>query len=144
MCLEIKPGSCLNRAKEDVICYKVVRLEVNETISTPYQTALISNEVINGEKPFIAQNNRGKELTEEAFEIQYQDYCWSRVYGNAIHTFATKNGAKTEATELRAFLPGHKYRVYKCIIPKDTLYYEGDFEGKKSFASQKIVFKEAV
>lgn len=148
MCLKIKSGSCPNRAKEDIICYKVVRVEVcctatlfKENFLAPYQETPISNEVINGKKPFIAKDYKGEEITEEVFEIRKP--VLDTIAGCAIHTFATKNGAKTEATELRdLFLD--KFYVYKCIIPKGTLYYEGIYDHKKSFASHKIVFKERV
>lgn len=148
MCLVIELGSRLNRAKKDIICYKVVKVEgyraaklFKETITTPYQSTLISKEVINGEKPFIAKTYRGATVTDKMFE-QYKPY-FGEIKGRAVHTFATKIDAKAEADTLKV-MTGDICRIYKCIIPKGTLYYNGFYEGKKSFASQKIVFKEAV
>ena len=150
MCLKIKHGSGLNRAKEDIICYKVVRVDVRHTailskeiFLTPYQETPISNEVINGRKPFIAKDYKGEEINEEAL-FEMEKPVLDTISGCAIHTFATKNGAKTEATEIRDIFILDKFCVYKCIIPKGTLYYEGIYDHKKSFASHKIVFKERV
>ena len=147
MCLITKTRTP-KRAKKDIICYKVLRTytysDGTEEIDTPYQFATIPKDVINGEKPFIAKTDEGDTVTEKRFErcAGYYD-SFSAVNGCAIHTFATKIDAQAEVGSLKTYF-GAKCIIYKCIIPKDTLYYEGDFEGKKSFASHKIVFKKKV
>lgn len=41
--------------------------------------------------------------------------------------------------------PNIKYEIYKCIIPKDTLYVEGKTcSDKASYASKEIKFIEEV
>lgn len=133
------------RAEENIVCYKVIELACSddgkEVAQTPYQYAPIHKNVIKGKKPFIAKNYRGAIVTDKMFE-QYKPY-FGEIKGRAVHTFATKIDAKAEADTLKVML-GDICRIYKCIIPKGTLYYNGFYEGKKSFASQKIVFKEAV
>lgn len=146
MCLIIETETP-KRAKKDIICYKVLRLVNNdgtETVKTPYQFSKVPKDVINGKKTFTAKTDRGTTVTDKMFE-QCRRYFgdFGEVNKRAIHTFATKIGAKTDANSLKHYIGG-KYVIYKCIIPKDTLYYEGYFECKKSFASQKIVFKEKV
>jgi hypothetical protein len=37
-------------------------------------------------------------------------------------------------------------KVFKCVIPKDTIYYEGQDESMdcQAYASDKIIFKEEI
>ena len=133
------------RAKKDIVCYKVIQLvcssDGKEVTQTPYQYFTVPKDVINGKKPFIAKTERGTIVTDRMFE-RYKRYL-GEINGCAIHTFAAKTRAKADADELKAGWGG-RFRIYKCIIPEGTLYYNGFYNGRKSFASQKIVFKEVV
>lgn len=144
MCLLIETETP-KRAKKDITCYKVLRLDTyndgTEVVYTPYQFSTVPKNVINGKKPFIAKTEKGSTITDKMFE--QGRHCYGAVFGRAIHTFATKNGAIYDADLLKTYF-GTNCIIYKCIIPKDTLYYKGDFGGIKSFASQKIIFKEKV
>lgn len=148
MCLIIEAKATPKRAKKDIICYKVIKRytfsDGTENLHTPYKFAPIPKDVINGKKPFTAKTSGGATVTDKMFERcgrYFGDF--GEVSKCAIHTYTTETGAIADADLLKQYYGGN-FIIYKCIIPKDTLYYEGDFEGIKSFASKKIVFKKMV
>lgn len=144
MCLYIKSCSSPKKATEDITCYKVI-MKVNNCMKTPYQGFQIDEKIISGEKPFKAEIWDGKDRSIKVKEFQK---LGSRISGTigygAIHTFKTKKDAKANAIIFADKIRYYRMSVYKCVIPKGTLYYEGVFNSEKCFASQKIIFKENI
>lgn len=130
------------KSKNDLVCFKIIELRGSGNgYMTPYQHFLISEEVLNGDKPLVAENKTA--LSEES--NGYKKY-WS-VTGGYIHTFSYFDYAKRSLMLLRSNYPGSIFKLFKCIIPKGTKYYEGSDNGYKTlntYASEKIIFVEQI
>lgn len=112
MCLELLSEKLV--AKEDIICYKIVRKRGDE-LYTPYQEVKI--------KPGIFKATGT--LSED---------CGARrktVREGVIHTFAKYDQA-LDRKDRESTL------IYKCVIPKGTNYYIGLFEAFLSYGSEVI------
>lgn len=150
MCLYLKSGSLPKKATEDITCYKVIIEESfgGKCLMTPYQGLDIDEKIISGKKPFKAEIwdfTHHKVRSIKVKEFQKLGYNNSGAIGSgAIHTFKTKEAAKTNAVLFAHKIKSYKMSVYKCIIPKGTLYYESVFNPEDCFASQKIIFKESI
>lgn len=112
MCLELLSEKLV--AKEDIICYKIVRKRGNK-LYTLYQEVEI--------KPGIFK----------ATGTLYEDHGDRRktVGEGVIHTFAKYDQALDEKD-------GKNTLIYKCVIPKGTNYYIGLFEAFLSYGSEII------
>lgn len=148
MCLYIKSGPSPKKATEDITCYKVIIEEGygEKRMMTPYTGCRIGEKIISGEKPFKAEifDEVYDERSIEVKEFQELGYHRAVIGCGAIHTFETEEAAKAEAIQTADLFKHYKIGVYKCIIPKGTLYYEGVFADNDCFASQKIIFKESI
>lgn len=112
MCLELLSKKLV--AKEDIVCYKILRKRGNE-LYTPYQEVKI--------KPGIFKATGT--LSED---------CGTRrktVGEGVIHTFAKYDQARDEKGRENTL-------IYKCVIPKGTNYYIGLFEAFLSYGSEII------
>jgi hypothetical protein len=149
----------LQEAKDDIVCYKfllyqrdvrfplkdmhdnqfdiavAVRMEDIEHFYTPVMESEVDNRCIYQGMPYIA------------------DECFFPIYdklgGGFIHTYADKERASAivEHFILDDRRPSETYgRLFKCIIPKGTLYALGKDEasGYDAYASYQIIFKEEV
>jgi hypothetical protein len=149
----------LQEAKDDIVCYKFLlyqrdaqfplkdicndqfdigvaaRMEGIEHFYTPVMESEVDNRCIYQGMPYIA------------------DECFFPIYdklgGGFIHTYADKERASAivEHFILDDRRPSETYgRLFKCIIPKGTLYALGKDEasGYDAYASYQIIFKEEV
>lgn len=112
MCLELLSEKLV--AKEDIICYKIVRKRGNK-LYTPYQEVEI--------KPGIFKATGT--LSEDRGDRR------KTVGEGVIHTFAKYDQALDEKD-------GKNTLIYKCVIPKGTNYYIGLFEAFLSYGSEII------
>lgn len=112
MCLELLSEKLV--AKEDIICYKIVRKRGDE-LYTPYQEVKI--------KPGIFKATGT--LSEDCGDRR------KTVGEGVIHTFAKYDQALDEKD-------GKNTLIYKCVIPKGTNYYIGLFEAFLSYGSEII------
>ena len=145
MCLYVKRVSKLlgakpNIAQHDIPCYKIVILK--ELLSVKhywpvYYGKEIPLEVINGEKDYYADK---QELPYNKLLIPY-DSNEDEVHGGYIHTHGT-----AESTDLEQCCLDKEedYRIFKCIIPKGTEYFEGKYMLNISYASRKIRFVKEI
>lgn len=112
MCLELLSEKLV--AKEDIICYKIVRKRGDE-LYTPYQEVKI--------KPGIFKATGT--LSEDRGDRR------KTVGEGVIHTFAKYDQA-LDRKDRKSTL------IYKCVIPKGTNYYIGLFEAFLSYGSEVI------
>lgn len=150
----------LQEAKDDIVCYKFLlcqrdaqsplkdmydnqfdiamaaRMEDIEHFYTPVMESEVDIRCIYQGMPYIADN--------------YVSPIYNNQLGGGfIHTFADKEKASAvvEHFILDDRRPSETYgRLFKCIIPKGTIYALGTDEatGYDAYASSRIIFKEEV
>lgn len=114
MCLETKQ-ICPLRARRDIICYKMFGYAFdNLHIITPYQRMRILKPTENN--PTL-MDDTGVDVDEVDFTTTWVHGCemgpFRRIGRGMIHAY-------TYPIRIAAC-----YSLYKCIIPKGTLYYKG-------------------
>ena len=147
MCLTIykidKPTS--EKAKEDIVCYKVLLFKKGDDGKTEYITPIMLEKVEIG-KTLRAHNTRGphrgktKKMEPKCtglarFAIDVKEWIITQ---GAFHVFADKTDAyhfmdarkKMNALKNQQFPVENPcyFCVAECIIPKGTEYYDGWFE----------------
>lgn len=158
MCLIVY--KTLQEAKDDIVCYKFLlyqrdaqfplkdlydnqfdigvaaRMEGIEHFYTPVMESEVDIRCIYQGMPYIAD--------------KYVSPIYNNQLGGGfIHTFANKEKASAvvEHFILDDRRPSETYgRLFKCIIPKGTIYALGTDEatGYDAYASSRIIFKEEV
>lgn len=127
MCLFIigktKPNSII--ADKDIHCYKIFSLSNDCSIRTEYQHFPMEvGKRYKDEKqvPLLTVNGGGGWIVGEGM----------------FHSFAAVSGAVMESV--------YRYNTiaFHCIIPKGAVYYEGAFNGYKSYASNEIIITDKV
>lgn len=130
MCLEVK--SLVKIAEEDIVCYKHVlgAIPFNNTekmrFYTLYQHMLVS----------IGETYTLEGKLENCFYCGYESdftslgkVCVSR---GAFHSYSFIGDIALVANKGEA--------IIECVIPKGTEYVEGEFCGRKSYASKAITY----
>lgn len=134
MCLYSKENK-LKVADQDIVCYKLLDKMEGVGYKSPIMGFPIPQGVINGKLPYIAMNNKPKEIKS--------DYTSSVgnlfQYGpGLIHTLKHQP-KKIIGYDKSSHL---QEELFECIIPKGTKYVEGaDTSMCESYASEKIIFK---
>ena len=113
MCLRITSENLL-KADRDIVCYKVLR----KNRRSPYQDFL-------HEKNVLRVEDRFKYHLSEFHDANY-----------GFHSFSSYWTALSKSWFCREF--GFGFRTYKFIIPKGSYYYEGVWNGKKGYCSDRI------
>ena len=120
MCLKVTEKSKKRKATKDIVCYKIVKL-VDDVILTPYWDA----EVV------IGNTYTSDIVHDEIHNLVYQ----------ALHSFATINGAKLERQWQNNF---HYFTaIVKCTIPKGARYIKGLYDTTISNGEYKSNMVEA-
>lgn len=120
MCLEIKENQKSLIAKKDITCYKLVVVNNDGNLTTLFQKTSV-----------ILGNNYNSSIERYYNTIE-----------KGIHSF-------TKLKEAKEFLKIIKdettrVRIVKCIIPKDSLYFNGMFNNYKSMASNQILYTKEI
>ena len=112
-------------AQEDIVCYKIYILIEDELLS-PYQGS-----------PAPAINKVTNTLLDRAYLSKY-----TAVYmvGRGFHSFKYLH----DLIEELDFWLSFDIKIFKCIIPKGTKYYEGKFGDFPSYCSESIILKETI
>ena len=153
MCLTTNFFPKIKTAEEDIICYKVVQINEDGEMVTPFQEMKIQFDKEYTENLF----ETGIWLVKEQASRSY--ICSSTTTGDyrfnayMFHTFADEREAAFFAEVVNSEHPQMHCVVINAIIPKGSEYIEGDFgyayfnEGDwdrttfKSFGSEKIIYK---
>ena len=130
MCLYTLNNKC-TRAKQDIICYKIVRIN----ISTGRRKSLI----VGAKLP-----NPLSGFIDKAKGTTHLEICWSNphlylVNKGKIHTFARySDAAHVFSTNLTSY---EELELWKCIIPKGTYYFAGNTYDCAGFASNRLKYE---
>lgn len=149
MCLAVNKTKRVKVAKEDIICYKVIKRigkGVGLRYETPYRDQPIQLRTLYDESnnPMVVEHSCG-------FIQDWNGDEYKSIHGNAFHSFAKLKDAKWEANDWGT---GDDYNmiVVECIIPKGTKYYKG-FHGiyntsidgyPEGYASEKILYTSTI
>lgn len=133
-CLKINE-LCFKTANKDIVCYKVLtRIFGTGEIKTPFANTVLSEEVMNGEKLFVAEGYPKISFRRKRPSVEY----------GLIHTFVTKKEAISLYETLKRYSIDAEFFLAKCIIPKGTKYVSGIMEtvkgDKKTYGSESIKF----
>lgn len=126
MCLIVRKDATALIAEEDIICYKILEKKDEDEYITPYRYVAV---------------DMGSKILEAEGEVNIES-CKKvgRIEGGVIHTFAFLEEACCEV--LASECTVNIWKVFKCIIPKGTKYYEGKFGPTLSYGSTCIKFIE--
>ena len=127
MCLYSKTEKP-KKAKEDIICYKFLVMK-NGCLQSPYL-------------PFVWSTD--KEYTAEKSKMRWPP---KDIKDGYFHTYKEKDAAMRQAEEWIHSHPLTPYprRLYECVIPKDSYYFEGvHFGVAEGYASKKLIIKKKV
>ena len=134
MCLYIDekihgPLKRIKKAKEDIVCYKVLCIH-NGNLFTPYTADEVPSQIYKGGLPMVGEPLKSRRFFRRIFHSDLIEEGY-------IHTFRIEQCARntTRYFERR----GIKTRIFKCVIPKGTYYYQG-FE--RDYASEQIIYKQ--
>ena len=134
MCLYTKQ-ICPLRARKDIVCYK--RFEITYTINgfntmrTAVRGTLVSIPKPNKPTVMVAYPENCIEKLRTIDPIRDRDNATFRIYGGMIHAYT-----KLEYSRSPWYLA-----IFKCIIPKGTLYYKGtsgDICAKKMLVIEQV------
>ena len=152
MCLAVNKTQRVKVAKEDIICYKVVRrykkVDHNE-YETPYRDQPIE---LGG---FYDESDNLMDIEYACGALDDWDGdTYKSVRGNAFHSFANLKDAKWEARDWGYYKEKgvEDMIVVECIIPKGARYYKGinaiynaEIAGyPDGYASNKIIYTSTI
>ena len=124
-------------AQEDIVCYKFYVLhKVKDDINLPsYDKDGYLSPYQGMPAPTI--NKVTNTLLDRAYLSKY-----TAVYmvGRGFHSFKYLDDLIKELDFWQSF----DIKIFKCIIPKETKYYEGKFGDFPSYCSESIILKEII
>lgn len=123
MCLESK--TIFPRiAKEDIICYKVIDIKNYSVYNKSYQY----------DEHKINKANGGFWLIKDILFHFFcrKKYFFIRYYSGILHSFAFKEYAFNLFVNLEKY---ESYTIWECVIPKESLYFEGHYN---EYGSRKL------
>lgn len=145
MCLTVNIKQQYKIAKENIVCYKVLRQLYSDVYYTPCITVKVDVDIVNGKKPLKADTNIVSLQTQETYANLYATETEKNIKGGWIHTCKLIGGAKFLAKNCDRLKLGGNYKIYECYIPKGERYYEGvDRYTGDGYASGSIVFKKEI
>lgn len=145
MCLKLSSWVFSPKKKrKDIICYKVIEVKnyvtgLSSAFRTPCTHSSIPFAVINGTEDYVAI----KSFYNVMFPITINDFNEKYVAGGFIHVFKHLKSAETFVENSDE---PKNMKIYECIIPAGTEYYQGidQLLGRKAYAAEKIKFIKRV
>jgi hypothetical protein len=132
MCLDINGKLEKKIAETDIICYKHLKKLNNGNYLTPYQLDKVSI---------------GETYESEVEVIEWEENIFYQI-SRALHSFADIKSCKKDADEELKSLARNRdendYVICRCVIPKGSEYYVGDFAYSLCYASNKIKYVKVV
>ena len=119
MCLYLEQGYKEKIAEEDVVCYKVLMIRSDKYVS-PYNLKYVWN---------VSSDNIVTDKYDTPTIDKFSNYYKLRYW---FHTFKDL----CDAEELCKFMGRGKNKIFKCVIPKGTAYYEGFQNVYREYASK--------
>lgn len=116
MCLKLKSISFKRLALTDKICYKFLESDCKGGYETPYRYLEVT----------IGETYKSTLRRTECNEIE-----------EGLHSFANYEDTKRKADNFSCV-------VAKCVIPRGSWYYKGEFSGYKSYASNQLKYVEII
>lgn len=111
-------------AEDDIVCWKILYVDGNGQLSTYF----MQTPVLLGKK----LKARGR------IRSQFYGHNYG-IEGGLIHTFKEKNDAYALA------IKNSTIAIVKCIIPKGTRYYEGEFDCMgTSYGSKEVIISDKI
>ena len=131
MCLATKTDTP-SIAQKDIVCYKFYILR---KVYPPHEDAVLLSPYQDSPAPII--NEVTNTLLDRAYLSKY-----TAVYmvGRGFHSFKYLD----DLIEELDFWLSFDIKIFKCIIPKGTKYYEGKFGDFPSYCSESIILKETI
>ena len=120
MCLRIVKDEKPRIAKKDILCYKVISSCGDGTYQTYYQ------------------------LTDVVIGETYKSKVIVRPNGTTIGVGLHSYSNKKALFQFNYDLLSDPIRGVKCIIPKGSTYYVGDFCGDRSYASDQLTYVKII
>ena len=122
-------------AQEDIVCYKYYIVEKKggkEKLISPYYRvpAPNLNEVVSTKLDKIS--------LPTGFDIKDSAYYTIR---EGFHSFKC---LKHVIQDIDTWIKYPNYKIFKCVIPKGTKYYEGKSNESSSYCSESIILKEII
>lgn len=154
MCLSYEATARYQTAKKDVVCFKILKCIDNEWL-TPFRSTSIDNDVVLGHGEQIPFDTDYKPDLHERIQSLWEDGRRTYIGAGFVHACASQNGAEKVLKEVKSleygYLRGHyvdpkiSFALFKCVIPKGTLYVTGrDDYGNTGYACKKIKFIEKI
>lgn len=119
-------------AQEDIVCYKLYKLRDNKLLS-PYREVVAPN-----------INEVTNTVLDRACVFNYKGNHVNYSVSRGFHSYKNISNSKEELRFWIHFLAYSNVRIFKCIIPKGTKYYEGKFGDFPSYCSESIILKETI
>ena len=115
-------------AQEDIVCYKFYKLRENKLFS-PYKEVLAPN-----------MNEVANTVLDRGYLGRAKDNNLAYMVNRGFHSFKYID----DLTKELYFWQSSDVKIFKCIIPKGTKYYEGKFDESSSYCSESIILKETI
>lgn len=125
-------------AQEDIVCYKFYVLH---EVYPPYEGAVLLSPYQNSPAPAINKVTTTLLDDTKYTVMSLNNTIVSRCLVNlGFHSFKYLNDLVRETN----FYPFSTIKIFKCIIPKGSKYYEGVYCKYSSYCSESIILKEIV
>ena len=135
MCLYIGITPEQLKAETDIICYKVLFSSKKATLFGQFFE----------QKGLYTPYQKFKVCIGRAYKSEFTYTMSGKGVEKAIHSFTTVESAKLDVHFFEGF---SRYKgnmcICKCLIPKGSRYYQGTFDGRASYASNKIKYLEII
>ena len=133
MCLITKDND-YKRAVKDTRCYKIV---VKDCSCNCYETPIQKYPLPSSLKNYEQEDFDGASL----YELYSKTLDRYFITKGVIHSFAKLKDARYLKSCEFCNTKYRKYEIWKCIIPKGTIYYEGIINnGNHGYASKKLKY----
>lgn len=135
MCLYIGESPEQLIADADICCYKVL---FNNKKAVIFQTLF-------RQKGFLTPYQNTKVVIGRAYKSEFTFSMAGKGVEKALHSYGSIESAKVDVDFFNGFSTYKgKMCICRCIIPKGSRYYEGIYDGKASYASNKIKYLEII